>query len=145
MYFKCYCCYYYNFNFINCVLFCVLLFLLLFFLHRLLLLWPREREKKRETAFEFPLPWPKTSLFLSLSVHKCVHILRFLVCGKEILLFLCVVVEYISLRVREIIYCFVRNGAAQVSIHFSLRWFRFSHIGRVTTVPNIGRLLIINV
>lgn len=31
-----------------------------------------------------------------LSASLCVHISRFLVCGKEILLFLCVVVEYIS-------------------------------------------------
>lgn len=91
MYFECYCCYYYNFNFINCV-WCM--YLPSFFFSGLTVFAPAAAEAivcvcvwLFHTYFS-PLWW--------LSASLCVHISRFLVCGKEILLFLCVVVEYIS-------------------------------------------------
>lgn len=60
------------------------------------------------SAVRFNCGWVEASfsphLWCSVCVCICVHILRFLVCGKEILLFLCVVVEYILLRVRIIYY-----------------------------------------
>lgn len=70
-----------------------------------------------------------------LSQSKCPYILWILVCGKEILLFLCVVVEYISLRVR-IIYCLACSHVSEPCVLLSAF--------HVNLVPNIDRFLIIN-
>lgn len=113
MYFKCYCCYYYNFNFINCV-FCSSV-LCCFFISSIVCFYC-VAIRERENVCVSLLPSSKTEKKPCI----CVHILRFLVCGKEILLFLCVVVEYISLRVRELFIAFVANARARSPFSLSL-------------------------
>ena len=82
-------------------------------------------------------------LAMAKMVYVCPYILRFLVCGKEILLFLCVVVECICIRLGygNYLLLFVRvNEQALRRVLTLPHSFFFSMLSsEELTVPNIGR------